>query len=42
MIGVEDLRRAIAGQGLLDRRKAKVGGQRIGEPPRLYPATRPV
>ena len=42
LVGVEDLRCAIAGQGLLDRLAAKVRGQRIGEPPRQHPATRPV
>ena len=42
LIGVEDLRRAIAGQGVLDRFETEVGGQRVGEPPCQYPATRPV
>ena len=41
-IGVEDLRRAIAGQGFLDRFETEVGGQRVGEPPRQHTATRPV
>ena len=42
LIGVEDVRRAIAGQGLLHRLQAEVGRQRVGQPPRQHPATGPV
>ena len=42
LVRVEDVRRAIAGQGLLDRLHAEVGRQRVGQPPRQHAATRPV
>ena len=42
LIGVEDVGRAIAGHGLLDRLQTEVGRQRVGQPPRQHPATRPV
>ena len=42
LVGVEELRRAIAGQGLLDRLETEVGRQRVGQPPRQHPATRPI
>ena len=42
LVSVEDVRRAIAGQRLLDRLETEVGRQRIGQPPRQHAATRPV
>ena len=42
LVRVEDVRSAVAGQGLLDRLDAEVGRQRVGQPPRQHPATRPV
>ena len=33
LIGVEDFRLAVAGDGLLNRIDAEIGGQRIGQPP---------
>jgi len=42
LIGVEDSRCAIVGHGLLDRLRAEIGCQRIGQPPRQHPVTDPV
>lgn len=42
LIGIEELRRAIADHGLLHRLQTEVGRQRGGEPPGQHPSTRPV
>ncbi len=42
LIGVEDLRRAIPADRLLHGLHAEVRRQRIGQPPRQHPATRPI
>ena len=42
LVRVEDGRRAVAGQGLLDRLDAEVRCQRVGQPPRQHTATGPV
>lgn len=40
LIGVENLWRALAGQGLLHRIKTEIGRQRVGPPPRQHTTTR--
>ena len=42
VIRVEDLWGTIAGDGLPHHFHTEIRGQRIGEPPRYHPATRPV
>ena len=42
LIGMEDLRRAIVGQGVLDCFQAEVGRERVGQPPRQHSTTGPV
>ena len=42
LVGIEDGWGAMLGDGLLHRVEAEIGRERIGEPPRQHPATRPV
>ena len=42
LIGVEDIRCAIVGHGLLDRLCIEIGHQCVGQPPRQHAATGPV
>lgn len=42
LVGVEDFWRTIACNHVLHGFYAEIGRQRIGQPPRQYPATRPV
>ena len=42
LIGIEDVRRAIVGQGVPDGLQTEIGRERVGEPPGQHPATRPV
>jgi len=42
LVGVEDFRGAVAGEGFLKRRRAEIRRQRVGQPPGQYPPGRPV
>ena len=42
LIGIEDLRQAIVGQGVLHCVQTEIRRERVGEPPRQHPATGPV